>query len=68
MQFAPFFLPIFGHLTCVNLFILFYSIIEKVFTVNKTLENGGRLRKNPYLLVPNYYQLFYIRMQQLQIH
>lgn len=42
--------------------------MEKVFTVSKTLENGGRLRKNPYLLVPNYYQLFYIRMQQLQIH
>ena len=25
--------------------------------VNKTLENGRRLRKNPYLLVPNYYTL-----------
>lgn len=42
--------------------------MEKVFTVSKTLENGGRLRKNPYLLVQNYYQLFYIQMQQLQIH
>ena len=47
---------------------LIYSVIEKVFTKNKILEHGGRLRKNLYLLVPNYYQLFYIRMPQPRIH
>jgi hypothetical protein len=52
----------------IYLFILFYSAMEKVFMENKILENGGRLRKNPYLLVPNYYRLFYIQMQQPQIH
>ena len=38
--------------------------MEKVFTKNKTLESGGRLRKNLYPLVLNYYQLFYIRTPQ----
>src|SRR5581483_3062484 len=43
---------------------LFYSVMERAFTKNKTLEHGGSLRKNLYLLVPNYYQLFYIQMLQ----
>ena len=50
-----------------NISILIYSVMEKVFTKNKTLESGGRLRKNLYPLVLNYYQLFYIRMPQPQI-
>jgi hypothetical protein len=50
------------------MYIFIYSVMEKVFTKSKTLEYGGRLRKNLYLLVPNCYQLFYIRMPQLQIH
>ena len=42
--------------------------MEKAFTKNKTLEHGGSLRKNLYLLAPNCYQLFYIRMPQPRIH
>lgn len=47
---------------------LFYSVTEKAFIKSKTLEYGGRLRKNLYLLGPNCYQLFYIRMPQPRIH
>lgn len=55
-----------------NIFIfvlyLFYSIKEKVLTKSKILLYGGRLRKNPYLLVLAYYQLYYIRMLRQRTH
>ena len=47
-------------------FILFHSVMEKVFTKNKIPECGGRQLKIPCPLVLNYYHLFYIRMQQQQ--
>src|SRR2546423_934861 len=44
------------------------SMKEKVFIKNKITEYGGRIPKGLCQQVPNYYHLFYIRMQQLQIH
>ena len=34
--------------------------MEKLLTENKTLQCDKRLHKNPYLLVPGYYQSYYI--------
>ena len=44
------------------------SVKEKVFIKNKITECGGRIPKGLCQQAPNYYHLFYIRMQQLQIH
>src|SRR5205823_1955036 len=44
------------------------SMKEKVFIKNKITEYGGRIPKGLCQQAPNYYHLFYIRMQQLQIH
>src|ERR1041385_2747981 len=41
---------------------------EKVFIKNKITEYGGRIPKGLCQQAPNYYHLFCIRMQQLQIH
>src|SRR3989442_4185726 len=43
------------------------SMKEKVFIKNKITECSGRIPKGLCQQVPNYYHLFYIRMQQLQI-
>src|SRR5438874_1700211 len=44
------------------------SMKEKVFIKNKITEYGGRILKGLCQQAPNYYHLFYIQMQQLQIH
>jgi len=43
-------------------------MMKKVFTKNKIPECDRRLLKIPYLLVLNYYHLFYIQTQQQQIY
>src|SRR5436190_933388 len=49
-------------------FALSFEKKEKVFIKNKITEYGGRIPKGLCQQAPNYYHLFYIRMQQLQIH
>ena len=42
--------------------------MEKEYIVNKILEYGGKMRKNPFQMVRNFYPLYYTQMPQTLIH
>jgi hypothetical protein len=53
----------------INILLIFtISIKEKEFIKNKILEHGGKILNLLYLLVQNYYHLFYILMLLLQMY